>query len=83
MRGKTFGLVDTGALLRMLPSVVLMAVVGPVFNTAISIIALQDKYPRQKSDVSDEVFKLSVGHMASGLLGGFPVASDNSESDIF
>ena len=77
-----FGLVDFDAIGSIWPNILIMAAVGPVFNTAVGLIALKEQ-SRQKCEIDDEAFKLGFGHIVSGLLGGFPAATDNVESEIF
>jgi len=77
-----FGLVDFRVLVQMLPSILLMAIVGPVFNSAVGIMALQAQ-THQKCDIDKEAVKLSFGHIANAICFGFPAASDNVESSIF
>ena len=80
--GNPFGLVDTDKVWSMLPIISIMAMVGPVFNTAIGIAAIQAQ-THQNSDLDAEFIKLGCGHIVSGCLGGFASASDNVESAVF
>ena len=77
-----FGLVDFDVIREMIPNILLMAAVGPVFNTAVGLIALKEQ-TGQKCHIDDEAFRLGFGHIVSGLCGGFAAATDNVESEIF
>lgn len=77
-----FGLVDFDVIREMIPNILIMAAVGPVFNTAVGLIALKEQ-TGQKCHIDDEAFRLGFGHIVSGLCGGFAAATDNVESEIF
>ena len=71
--------IDWKAISTMMPSIVIVAIIGPVFSSGISCLALGDEL-EQEADNDKEFMKLGAGQVATAVAGGFVAGSDNADS---